>query len=85
MAAEKDPAGALSHNPEDWYEYDFRKAQKEVRRLQARIVKATREGRWNKVQALQHLLTHSHSGRILAVLRVTENQGKKTAGVDGET
>ena len=56
-----------------------------VRRLQARIVKATQEGRWGKVQALQHLLTHSFSGKALAVRRVTENQGKRTPGVDGVT
>jgi RNA-directed DNA polymerase len=31
---------------------------------------------------LQWLLTHSFSGKALAVRRVTENQGKKTAGVD---
>jgi N-terminal domain of reverse transcriptase len=43
--------------------------------LQARIVKATQEGRWNKVKALQWLLTHSHSGKAIAVKRVTENQG----------
>jgi RNA-directed DNA polymerase len=53
-----------------------------VRRLQARIVKATQEQRWGKVKALQHLLTHSFSGKALATRRVTENQGKKTAGVD---
>jgi RNA-directed DNA polymerase len=56
-----------------------------VRRLQARIVKATQEGRWGKVKALQHLLTHSFSGKVLAVRRVTENQGKRTPGVDNET
>ena len=56
-----------------------------VRRLQARIVKAQEEGRHNKVKALQHLLTRSQSARILAVERVTENDGKKTPGVDGET
>jgi RNA-directed DNA polymerase len=48
-------------------------------------VKATQEGRWNKVRALQHLLTHSYSGKALAVKRVTENRGKRTPGVDGET
>src|SRR5258708_5130103 len=52
---------------------------------QARIVKATREGRWNKVKTLQWLLTHSFSGKALAVKRVTENQGKKTPGVDRVT
>ena len=56
-----------------------------VKRLQARIVKATEEGRWGKVKALQWLLTHSFSGKALAVKRVTENKGKNTPGVDGET
>lgn len=55
-----------------------------MRRLQARIVKAKQEGRWGKVKALQRLLTHSFSGKALAVKRVTENQGKRTPGVDGE-
>jgi RNA-directed DNA polymerase len=34
---------------------------------------------------LQWLLTHSFSGRALAVKRVTENQGKNTSGVDRVT
>ena len=45
-----------------------------MRRLQARIVKAAQEGRWGKVKALQYLLTHSFSGKALAVRRVTENR-----------
>jgi RNA-directed DNA polymerase len=61
---------------------DWNRCQRQVRRLQARIVKATREGRWGKVKALQWLLTHSFSGKALAVKRVTGNQGKKTPGVD---
>jgi RNA-directed DNA polymerase len=56
-----------------------------VRRLQARIVKATQEKRWNKVKALQHLVTHSFSGKALAVKQVTENSGKRTPGVDKVT
>jgi len=56
-----------------------------VRSLQARIVKATEQGRWNRVKALQYLLTHSHSARALAVERVTQNKGSKTPGVDGAT
>jgi hypothetical protein len=47
--------------------------ERQVRRLQARIVKATQEGRWNKVKALQRLLTCSFSGKALAVKRVTDN------------
>ncbi len=56
--------------------------QRQVRRLQARIVKATQEGCHNRVKALQWLLTHSFSGKALAVKRVTENKGKNTPGVD---
>jgi retron-type reverse transcriptase len=46
---------------------------------------ATRTGRAIVAdhKALQHLLTRSFSGRALAVRRVTENQGKRTPGVDG--
>ena len=77
-------AGAVSHTTIDWHTIDWQKAHENVRRLQARIVKATQEGKWGKVKALQHLLTHSFSGKALAVKRVTENQGKRTPGVDGE-
>jgi RNA-directed DNA polymerase len=45
----------------------------------------TQEGRWGKVRALQWLLTHSFSGKAIAVKRVTENTGKNTPGVDGQT
>ena len=47
--------------------------QRQVRRLQARIVKAIQGGWHNKAKALQWLLTHSFSGKALAVKRVTEN------------
>lgn len=75
-------AGAASHELMDWHAIHWQKAHQIVRRLQARIVKATQAGRWGRVKALQHLLTHSFSGKALAVKRVTENQGKKTPGVD---
>ena len=67
-----------------WHAVDRRKSEEVVRRLQARIVKATQEGRDGKVKALQYLLTRSFSGRVSAVRRVTENKGKSTPGVDGE-
>ena len=77
--------GAASPRPvTPWDEFDWTAARRTVRRLQARIVKATREGRWNKVKALQRLLTHSFSGKLLAVERVAESEGKNTPGVDGE-
>lgn len=75
--------GAVSHPTEGWHSIDWQQANREVRRLQVRIVKATQAGKWGKVKALQRLLTHSYSAKVLAVRRVTENEGKKTAGVDG--
>jgi RNA-directed DNA polymerase len=77
-------ACASSGEANAWEQLDWTQCERHVRRLQARIVKATREGRWGRVQALQRLLTHSFSGRALAVKRVTENQGKRTSGVDGK-
>ena len=67
-----------------WSDIDWAKCIKNVRRLQMRIVKATQVGRWNKVKALQRLLTSSFSGRVLAVRRVTENEGRKTGKFDVE-
>lgn len=78
-------AGAPSQEMVRWHAINWRAAHRIVSRLQARIVKATQDNRWGKVKALQHLLTHSFSGKVLAVKRVTENQGKRTAGVDKET
>src|ERR1700737_2430919 len=78
-------AGAASRATVDWHDIDWQKAHRNVRRLQARIVKATQQGKWGKVKALQRLLTHSFSGKALAVRRVTENTGKRTPGVDGVT
>ena len=78
-------ACAPSGRTVDWRRIEWQKVYQTTRRLQARIVKATQEGRWGKVKALQRLLTHSYSGKALAVRRVTENQGKRTPGVDGIT
>lgn len=78
-------AGAASHEAVSWSSINWQKVHRNVRRLQARIVKARQEGRWGRVKALQHLLTHAFSAKALAVRRVTENQGKRTSGVDGET
>ena len=76
-------AGAAFSDAMYWPAIDWQKVHRNVHRLQARIVKAWQEGRWGKVKALQHLLTHSFSGRVIAVKRVTENPGQRTAGIDG--
>jgi RNA-directed DNA polymerase len=85
-AQASDPSvGATADMPLAWHQINWRQAERTVRRLQARIAQATQEGKWSKVKALQRLLTHSLSGKALAVRRVTENTGKRTPGVDGET
>jgi RNA-directed DNA polymerase len=76
-------ACAASDLAKRWEGIEWPRCEREVRRLQARIVKAVQEGRWGKVKALQRLLTCSFHGKALAVKRVTENRGKRTAGVDG--
>lgn len=82
--SEMNQVGAISRVT-NWHSTDWRRVNQNVRRLQARIVKATQAKRWNKVRALQHLLTHSLSGKLFAVKQVTENSGKRTAGVDKVT
>src|SRR5262249_14267556 len=84
MSAVSTTAGAASNTTADWNSINWRKVQRTVRRLQARIVKAVREGKGHKVKALVYLLTHSFSGRTMAILRVVNNPGAKTPGVDGD-
>lgn len=66
-----------------WKSIDWKKCEAQVKKLQERIVKARKEGRHGKVQALQWTLTHSFAAKAIAVKRVTTNEGKKTPGVDG--
>ncbi|EDQ2188710.1 hypothetical protein GUO98_004728 [Salmonella enterica] len=71
--------GAPSHAAQMWNQTDWPRIEAEVMRLQMRIAKAVREGRWGKVKALQRLLTRSHNGKMLAVKRVTDNRGHSFA------
>jgi RNA-directed DNA polymerase len=76
--------GAVSREAAAWYAINWQAIHRNVRRLQVRIVQATKDSRRGRVRALQRLLTHSYSGKVLAVRRVTENNGKATPGVDQE-
>jgi RNA-directed DNA polymerase len=69
----------------DWNSIDWNKAEESVRKLQERIVKAQQEGKYGRVKSLSRILTRSFYGKALAVKRVTQNKGKRTSGVDGET
>lgn len=59
-----------------WDAIEWQNMEKQVRRLQMRIAKATREGRRSKAKAMQWLLTHSFSAKLLAVR--TEKPGQAT-------
>lgn len=65
-----------------WNSINWDKCQTAVDKLQARIVKAQKEGRYGRVKALQWTLTHSFYAKALAVKRVTSNKGSNTAGID---
>lgn len=75
---------AFSRPAEGWHSIDWETSHRRVRELQVRIAKAARNNEWRKVKSLQRLLVRSFSAKALAVKRVTENRGRKTAGVDGE-
>jgi RNA-directed DNA polymerase len=75
-------AGAPSTGKFQWKTISWSTVELEVKRLQLRIAKAIKMGRFGKAKALQWLLTHSFSSKLLAVRRVTQNAGKYTPGVD---
>ena len=71
-------------NTEGWKTINWHQVERYVFKLQKRIYAASRRGEVKLVRKLQKTLMRSWSNRVLAVRRVTvENQGKKTAGVDG--
>lgn len=68
--------GATSISGQHWKAINWQKVKAEVKRLQMRIAKAVREGKSaNKVKALQWILSHSYSAKLLAVRRVTDKKG----------
>ena len=73
-----------SANTVEWRLLDWKKIQKTVFKLQGRIYQASLSGDVRKVHRLQKTLLRSYYAKLLAVRKVTQdNQGKKTAGVDG--
>jgi len=68
----------------DWDKIIWGKVRRLVFNLQKRIYKATKAGKRRKAKSLMYLLQNSYYGTLLAVRTVTtDNQGKRTAGVDG--
>jgi RNA-directed DNA polymerase len=59
MTTTAEPMIGASPPEVHWDAIDWQTIERQVLRLQMRIAKATREGRWGKVNALQWLLTLS--------------------------
>jgi RNA-directed DNA polymerase len=67
-----------------WKDINWKVVERQVFKLQKRIYKASLSGNSQLVHRLQRLLTRSYYGKLWATRRVTQdNQGKKTAGIDG--
>jgi RNA-directed DNA polymerase len=74
----------LNNQTVEWRALPWRKLEIRVLKLQKRIFKASNRGDVKAVRRLQKTLMRSWSGKCIAVRKVTQdNQGKKTAGVDG--
>lgn len=67
-----------------WHAIDWRTVQEFVGKVQSKIVKATKEKDFRRAKRLQRSLIRSWQAKALAVRKVTENQGKRTSGVDRE-
>ena len=68
----------------EWNTLPWHQLEKKVFKLQKRIYQASERGEVKVVRRLQKLLISSWSSKAIAVRKVTQdNQGKKTAGVDG--
>lgn len=68
----------------EWNTLPWHQLDKQVFKLQKRIYQASERGDVKVVRRLQKLLISSWSAKAIAIRKVTQdNQGKKTAGVDG--
>ncbi len=68
-----------------WAQVNWRKLERIVYKLQKRIYQAAQRGDVKAVRKLQKTLLNSWSAKMLAILRITQdNKGYITAGVDGK-
>lgn len=68
----------------EWKNLPWQKIHRKIFKLQKRIYQAQKRGNERMVRKLQRLLINSYYAKLLAVRKVTQdNQGKKTAGIDG--
>ncbi len=77
-------AAASSGELKDWHLIDWGLVQQFVGKTQMRIAQAEMDKDFRRVKRLQRSLVRSWQAKALAVRKVTENQGKRTSGIDRE-
>jgi len=69
---------------EQWRTVPWNKFDKQIRKIQERIYKASFRNDLKEVRALQKVLVGLPAAKLIAVRRISQdNRGKKTPGVDG--
>lgn len=69
---------------DEWRNIDWKRVESYAWKLQKRIYRASMAGNVGTVHQLQRRLLRSYYAKLLAVRKISqENQGKRTAGVDG--
>jgi RNA-directed DNA polymerase len=81
---ESDFDAASPDEVSEWHSIDWKAVQYFVGKAQSRIAQAELEKDFRRVKRLQRSLIRSWQAKALAVRKVTENQGKRTSGVDRE-
>ncbi len=72
------------HN-EWWGELNFSQLERDVRRLQGRIYRASKKDDKKGTRNLMKLLVRSETAKLLAIYLITQkNEGRKTPGIDGK-
>lgn len=74
---------AASNSADLWMNLTWSCIESKVNKLQSRIAKAVKQGRFNLAKKLQYLLVNSFYAKLLAIKRISQNKGKNTAGIDG--
>ena len=73
---------APSDESTDWQSIDWKAVMQFVGKAQMRIAQAETEKDFRRVARLTRSLVRSWQAKALAVRKVTENQGKRTSGID---
>lgn len=75
----------IYRHDEWWGELNFSQLERDVRRLQGRIYRASKKGDEKGANNLMKLLVRSETAKLHAIYLITQkNKGRKTPGIDGK-